>query len=212
MTEIWDITVPYRTDLPLWPGDPVPSMTMMKCQAAGYRCNVTRLDTGVHFGTHLDAPVHFIEGGKGVDELDMATLVGPCVVAEVPDVMEITPDHLAALHLSANTTRLLLKTRNSALWDRPNHEFHKDFAALTTDAARWVVDHGIKLIGIDYLSIQLFADADSTTHHVLLGTEVIIVEGLDLRAVTQGAYQLTCLPMKLVAADGAPVRAILMRD
>ena len=212
MTKIWDITVPYRTDLPLWPGDPVPSMTMLKCQAAGDRCNVTHLDTGVHFGTHLDAPVHFIEGAKGVDELDIHVLVGPCVVAEIPDVMEITPDHLAALGMPDDTTRLLLKTKNSALWDRPNHEFHKDFAALTADAARWVVDHGIKLIGIDYLSIQLFADADSTTHHVLLGAEVIIVEGLDLRAVSPGAYQLTCLPMKLVAADGAPVRAILTRE
>ena len=79
MTQIWDITVPYRTDLPLWPGDPEPSMTMMKCQEEGYRCNVTRLDTGVHFGTHLDAPVHFIEGAKGVDALDLNVLVGPCV-------------------------------------------------------------------------------------------------------------------------------------
>ena len=119
MTKIWDITVPYRTDLPLWPGDPAPSMTMMKCQAKGYRCNVTRLDAGVHFGTHLDAPVHFIDGDKGVDELDINVLVGPCVVAEIPDVMEITPDHLAALDLPPDTARLLLKTKNSVLWDRP---------------------------------------------------------------------------------------------
>ena len=211
MTHIWDITVPFRTDLPLWPGDPPPTMTLMKCQAAGARCNVTRLDTGVHFGTHLDAPGHFIEGGKGVDQLDLDVLVGPCVVGAVPDVMEITPDHLEALDLPQGTMRLLLKTRNSALWDTPGHEFNKEFAALTADAARWVVDRGIRLIGIDYLSIQLFADAVSTTHLVLLGDEVIIVEGLDLRAVEPGAYELTCLPMKLVDADGAPVRAILTR-
>lgn len=211
MTEIWDITVPFRTDLPLWPGDPSPSMTMMKCQADGYRCNVTRLDTGVHFGTHLDAPVHFIDGTKGVDELDLNILVGPCVVAGIPDVTEITPDHLESLDLPADTRRLLLKTKNSILWDKPDHAFDTEFAALTADAARWVVDRGIRLIGIDYLSIQLFADKDSTTHHVLLSDEVIIVEGLDLRAVTPGAYQLTCLPIKLVAADGAPVRAILTR-
>jgi arylformamidase len=211
MTQIWDITVPFRPDLPLWPGDPAPSMTLMKCQADGYRCNVTRLDTGVHFGTHLDAPVHFVEGGKGVDRLDLEVLVGPCVVGEVPDVMEITPAHLEALDLPQDTTRLLLKTRNSALWDRPNHEFDTEFAALTAGAAQWVVDAGIRLIGIDYLSIQLFADKVSTTHHVLLEDEVIIVEGLDLRAVEPGAYELTCLPMKLVDADGAPVRAILTR-
>lgn len=212
MTEIWDITVPYSTDLPVWPGDPSPNMTMMKLQAAGHRCNVTRLDAGVHFGTHLDAPVHFIEGGKGVDQLDIGTLVGPCMVAEIPDTTEITPDHLAALQLPAGTTRLLLKTGNSALWAKPDHAFYENYAALTTDAARWVVEFGIRLIGIDYLSIQLFADTDSATHVVLLGAEVIIVEGLDLRAVTPGAYRLTCLPMNLVGADGAPVRAILTRD
>jgi len=207
--KIWDITVAFRTDLPLWPGDPPPKTTLMKSMAGGYRCNVTRLDTGVHFGTHLDAPCHFIEGGKGVDELALDVLVGRCTVAEVPDVAEIAPAHLEALRLARGTTRLLLKTRNSALWDRPNHDFVKDFAAITPDAARWIVDRGIMLIGIDYLSIQLFADAVSTTHLVLLGAEVIIVEGLDLRAVSPGEYNLTCLPMKLAGADGAPVRAIL---
>lgn len=211
MTQIWDITVPFRTDLPLWPGDPPPSMTLMKAQAAGARSNVTRLDTGVHFGTHLDAPVHFIEGGKGVDELALDDLVGPCVVGAVPETAEITPAHLDALGLPAGTRRLLLKTRNSALWNQPDHAFFEDFAALTPDAAQWVVDRGIRLIGIDYLSIQRFADAVSTTHLVLLGAEVVIVEGLDLRAVEPGDYELACLPMKLAGADGAPVRAILTR-
>lgn len=210
MTRIHDITVPFRADGPLWPGDPAPRVTLMKSQEGGYRCNVTRLDTGVHFGTHLDAPCHFIEGGKGVDELDLSVLVGPCTVAEIPGVREIGPDHLAALDLGPDVTRLLLRTRNSALWDNPAHAFEKDFAAITAEAAQWVVDRGIRLIGIDYLSIQLFADAVSTTHLVLLGAEVIIVEGLDLRAVSPGDYHLACLPMKLAGADGAPVRAILM--
>jgi arylformamidase len=209
MAKIWDITVPFRIDLPLWPGDPAPTMVPMKTMSGGHRCNVTRIDTGVHFGTHLDAPCHFIEGTKGVDSLALDVLVGDCVVGEIPGVMEITPNHLEALNLPPGTTRLLLKTRNSSLWDTPNHEFFKEFAALTADAAQWVVDRGIRLVGIDYLSIQLFADKVSTTHHVLLADEVIIVEGLDLRAVEPGAYHLTCLPMKLKDADGAPVRAIL---
>jgi len=209
MARIWDITVPFRTDLPLWPGDPPPRTSLMKSMEGGYRCNVTRLETGVHFGTHLDAPCHFIEGGKAVEELDLDMLVGPCVVAEIPDTGEITPAHLDALALPPDTRRLLLKTRNSALWDRPDHAFVEDYAALTADAARWVVERGIGLVGIDYLSIQLFADAVSTTHLALLGAEVIIVEGLDLRAVAPGDYFLTCLPMKLAGADGAPVRAIL---
>ncbi|MGB0575570.1 MAG: cyclase family protein [Alphaproteobacteria bacterium] len=209
MSEIMDITVAYRTDLPLWPGDPAPKMTLMKSQECGYRCNVTRLDTGVHFGTHLDAPCHFVEGGKAVEELDLDLLVGPCVVGAIPGVMEITPQHLDALEIPNGTKRLLLKTDNSALWNKPNHTFHEDFSALTAEAAQWVVDRGIGLIGIDYLSIQLFANTVPTTHLVLLGAEVIIVEGLDLREIAPGAYTLTCLPMKITGADGAPVRAIL---
>ena len=209
MPKIFDITVPFRTDLPLWPGDPAPQTSLMKSREGGYRCNVTRIDTGCHFGTHLDAPCHFIEGGKAVEELDLETLVGPCFVAEVPDTQAIGPEHLDALNIPAGTTRLLLKTSNSALWDDPGHAFFEDFAAITPEAAQWVVDRGIRLIGIDYLSIQRFADTVSTTHIVLLGAEVIIVEGLDLRAVTPGAYELTCLPMKIAGSDGAPVRAIL---
>lgn len=209
MTDILDITVPYGTDLPLWPGDPAPQMSLMKSMSGGYRCNVTRLDTGLHFGTHLDAPCHFIEGGKAVEDLDLNVLVGPCVVAHVPGVRDIAVDHLEALDIPDGTVRLLLRTDNSALWETPGHPFYEDYAALTAGAAQWVVDRGIRLIGIDYLSIQLFADAASTTHVVLLGAEVIIVEGLDLRAVASGAYSLTCLPMKIAGADGAPVRAIL---
>ena len=209
MPGIIDITVPFRTDLPLWPGDPAPRLSLMKSVEGGYRCNVTRIDTGVHFGTHLDAPCHFIEGGKSVDQLDMNVLVGPCFVGEIPDVAEITPDLLDGLNIPDGTVRLLLKTRNSALWATPNHDFDTDFAALTPDAAQWVVDRGIRLIGIDYLSIQRFADEVSTTHIVLLTEEVIIVEGLDLREATPGVYDLTCLPMKIAGSDGAPVRAIL---
>ena len=209
MPEIIDITVPFRPDLPLWPGDPQPEVSMMKSIEGGYRCNVTRIDTGVHFGTHLDAPSHFIEGGKTVEQLDLDVLIGRCFVGEVPDTSEISPDHLEELGIPDGTTRLILKTSNSALWSQPDHPFYKNYAAITPDAARWVVDQGIRLIGIDYLSIQLFADEVSTTHIVLLEDEVIIVEGLDLRAVGTGVYELTCLPMKIAGSDGAPVRALL---
>ena len=204
-----DLTVPFRTDLPLGPGDPGPELSLMKSMEGGYRCNVTRIDTGVHFGTHLDAPCHFIEGGKSVDELDLDVLLGRCFVAEISDVSEIGPEHLDELDIPEGTERLLLKTSNSELWSTPDHPFFENFAAITGDAAKWVVDRGIRLIGIDYLSIQLFADQVSTTHVVLLEAEVIIVEGLDLREVSRGSYDLTCLPMNIAGADGAPVRALL---
>ena len=209
MSDLIDITVPFRTDLPLWPGDPKPEMSLMKSIEGGYRCNVTRVETGMHFGTHLDAPCHFIEGGKTVDQLDLGVLVGRCFVGEVPDTAQITPKHLEALNIPDGTTRLILKTSNSELWSQPDHPFFEDYAAITPDAARWVVDRGIRLIGIDYLSIQLFADEVSTTHIVLLEAEVIIVEGLDLRSVETGLYDLTCLPMKVAGSDGAPVRVVL---
>jgi arylformamidase len=204
-----DITLPFSVELPLWPGDPAPTMDYMKCISGGYRCNVTRLDTGVHFGTHLDAPCHFIDGSKGVDELDLDILVGKCSVIEIKEIQKITPEHLEACQIGPGTERLLIKTLNSEFWNEPKHQFRTDYAAITADAARWLVDFGIKLVGIDYLSIQLFEDKISTTHLVLLEAEVIIVEGLDLRCVQPGNYNLTCLPMKLAGADGAPVRALL---
>ena len=212
MGKIIDITVPFSTDLPLWPGDPAPSMDYMKCMAGGYRCNVTRLETGVHFGTHLDAPCHFIEGKKGVDELDLNVLVGTCTLIEIPDVQKIEVADLEACNIKKGTERLLIKTYNSHYWYLPAHEFRKDYSAITADAAAWIVDFGIKLIGIDYLSIQLFDDQVSTTHLVLLDAEVIIVEALDLRFAEPGNYRLTCLPMKLVGADGAPVRALIEKE
>ena len=212
MGKIIDITVPFSTDLPLWPGDPAPSMDYMKCMAGGYRCNVTRLETGVHFGTHLDAPCHFIEGKKGVDELDLNVLVGTCTLIEIPDVQKIEVADLEACNIKKGTERLLIKTFNSHYWSQPGHEFRKDYSAITADAAAWMVDFGIKLIGIDYLSIQLFDDQVSTTHLVLLDAEVIIVEALDLRFAEPGNYRLTCLPMKLVGADGAPVRALIEKE
>tara|TARA_B100000886_G_scaffold285769_1_gene210260 strand:- start:340 stop:978 length:639 start_codon:yes stop_codon:yes gene_type:complete len=209
MPEMIDITVPYTVDLPLWPGDPKPRMDFIKCISNGSRCNVSRIEAGVHFGTHLDAPCHFIEGGKSVDELDLAVLVGECILIEVSDVQAITTQHLQNAAIPPGTERLLIKTKNSQLWANPKHKFKRDFAAITPDAAKWIVENKIKLIGIDYLSVQLFNDRVSTTHLVLLKAETVIVEALDLRLPAPGKYKITCLPLKLVGADGAPVRAFL---
>ena len=153
MSAIKDITVAFRSSLPPWPGDPAPSVSRIRSIAGGHRCNVTRIDTGVHFGTHLDAPCHFIEGAEAVEDLDLDVLVGPCHVAEVPDRTEITPADLDQAQIPPDTRRLLLRTDNSELWKRPDHAFVEDYAALTADAAQWVVERGIRLIGIDYLSI-----------------------------------------------------------
>ena len=209
MKRIWDITLPVSPRLPSWPGDPGTTLKRVKDMDRGDTANVSRLDTSVHFGTHLDAPVHFINGAGAVEDLSLEVLMGPATVAEFPDAAAITPRMLDGLNLAPGVERLLLKTRNSDLWNRPDHPFHEDFVALMPPAATWLVERNIRLVGIDYLSIQAYHDPDDTTHLVLLGAGVIIVEGLDLRAVSAGNYNLTCLPMKLAGSDGAPARVVL---
>ncbi len=207
---IWDISVPVSPGLPVWPGDPPITLNPLHTIAGGDEVNVTAFSGCVHVGTHVDAPLHFLDGGESVEHLSLEVLMGPALVVELLDVDEITPDHLDALALPPHTRRILFKTRNSALWDDSQHSFYPNFVALTSDAAAWLVQHHIELVGIDYLSIQLFHDARPLTHQRLLEAGVVILEGLDLRAVQPGTYHLVCLPLKLVGCDGAPARAVLV--
>jgi len=176
---------------------------------AGEVANVSQLETDVHIGTHVDAPWHFVSGGKTVEQLSLEVLIGTAVVAHLPQINAVTPEDLEALALPPNTQRLLLRTRNSQLWANKVSEFQTDFVALTADAAQWVVNQGIQLIGVDYLSVQRYYDSP-LTHEILLGAGVVIVEGLNLTDVTPGLYDLVCLPLKLVGSDGAPARAVLI--
>lgn len=175
---------------------------------AGDRANVSRLDCDVHMGTHVDAPWHFLSDGFTVDEMSLDVLIGPATVAYLPEASVITAKELAGLNLPSGIQRLLLKTRNSDLWAAGVTEFRKDYVALSADAARWAVERGIRLVGIDYLSVQCYDD-NPLTHQILMKAGVIIVEGLNLAAVEPGSYELICLPLRLVGADGAPVRAVL---
>lgn len=195
---IIDISVPLREGMVTYPGDPVVQLERAASIAAGDIVNLTRLDFGVHSGTHVDAPVHFIDGGSGVDEIPLDALVGPCHVVEVPDLSSAS---VAAATEGAE--RVLFKTPNSELWSRD--EFSEDFAMLDGAAAALLVERGIRLVGVDYLSV-----GDEAAHHALLGAGVVPVEGLDLRGVEPGRYELVCLPVSVVGADGAPARAILI--
>ena len=204
---IHDVTLAIGSGVPPWPGEPAPLVTRLSDMAKGDDCNVTRMDFAVHYGTHLDAPLHFIPGGGDVASLDLQTLMGPCHVARVADTVDaIGPEAFA---IPSGCTRLLVRTRNSTLWDNPAHAFRRDFVAFTPEGAQWLVACGIRLVGIDYLSVQRFHDAEPTTHRILLGAGVIAVEGLDLRGIAPGAYQLACLPLKLIGADGSPCRVVL---
>ncbi len=207
MKTIIDISLPLTVEMPVWPGSPNFEITQVaSLQKDG--CNETKLMLGSHTGTHIDAPYHFIEGGVTVDCLSLDALVGRAYVLECTGVKEITSDVLQSLNVPTDVERLLLKTDNSELRTSADHNFYEDFAALTADGAQWVVSRGIKLVGIDYLSIQRFYDSNAT-HEILLEAGVVILEGLNLAEVSQGFFDLTCLPLNIVGAEGAPARAIL---
>jgi arylformamidase len=182
-----------------YPGDPPVRLERAESIAEGAAANVSKLDFGLHSGTHVDAPVHFIEGTPGADELPLDVLVGPCVVVTAPDL-----SRESVAQAPEGVERVLFKTPNSELWG--GDTFPEAFAKLDGEAARLLVDRGVKLVGVDWLSV-----GDHDAHRVLLGAGVVPLEGLDLRGVEPGAYFLVAAPLKIEGADGAPVRALLLR-
>jgi arylformamidase len=194
--------------MPTWPNSVGLRLTRTMSLEDGGTANVSRLDCDVHMGTHVDAPWHFLRDGLTVDQMSLDVLIGPAMVAYLPAAGAVTPAELADLHLPSGTKRLLLRTRNSELWAAGVTEFKKDYVALTVDAARWVANRGIRLVGVDYLSVQRYED-DPLTHQILMKAGVFVVEGLNLAGVEPGSYELICLPIRLVGADAAPVRAVL---
>lgn len=207
---IHDITLTFTPDIPGFPNTPVPTLERLRSMDDGAVNNLSRLDTHVHFGTHVDAPRHFVADGYGMEAVPLDTLLGPCLVVDFPDLAEIGPGDLEAKAIPPGTRRLLLKTSNSDLWNDYAQGFRPDFVALTPAAAEWVIARGIRLIGIDYLSIERFQEPGRVTHRSLLGAEVAIVEGLDLRGIAAGPYELVCMPLKLKGCDGAPARVALI--
>lgn len=206
---IYDISLPISTSLAVWPGDPPIEVSQPSHLERGDPSTLTRIAMGAHSGTHVDAPAHFVRGGLEVDRLDLSMLVGPSLVVAALEAEALSADRLAELPIPPGTTRLLLQTRNSDRWGAGAGEFYRDYVAIPADGAQWLVAQGIRLLGIDYLSIAPF-DNPAATHQILLGAGIIVVEGLDLRGIRPGAYQLICLPLKLAGSEGAPARAILI--
>ena len=205
---IYDITVPIRSGMPVYEGDPGIEIKAWTALAKGDSSNVSFLHFGAHTGTHVDAPAHFIQGARKIDALSLETLIGPARVIRVPDeVMEIDPDFLAKCDL-AKVERVLFHTRNSNFW---SEGFRRDFTHLSPEAAEKLVGLGVKLVGTDYLSIEKFHSGHHRTHLALLSNNVVIVEGLNLSEVPAGDYELICLPLKIAegAGDGSPARAVL---
>jgi arylformamidase len=207
--KIHDLSLPVFPGMVVWPDNPDVSLRRSLDQARGDPATVSELALGVHTGTHLDAPLHFVPGGAGVDSLDLNVLCGPTRVFHAPEAEALTAAAFEALHIPAGVERVLVRTRNSEGWARGAREFDPRYVAVTADGARWLVDHGVKLIGVDYLSVAIYSDL-FTPHDILLRAGVIPVEGLNLSGIAAGAYTLYCLPLKLAGADGAPARAILV--
>jgi arylformamidase len=206
---IHDISLPISESLVVWPGDPPIHITQPAHLDRGDEATVSRLDMGAHTGTHVDAPAHFIRGGAGVDGFDLDLLVGPALVVHALEVDVLSAGVLQGLSIPPGTERVLFRTRNSERWARAEAEFWPNYVGITDDGARWLVARGVRLVGIDYLSIAPF-DELAPPHRTLLGASLIVVEGLDLRDIAPGTYQLVCLPLKIAGGDGAPARAILI--
>jgi arylformamidase len=212
MSRIYDISVTVTPQLPVWPGDPAVELERVSKMEDGEDANVSRMNMGVHTGTHVDAPYHFIADGYTVEDLPFEALVGPAVVVEIPAHADsITAAILSSVGLQPGVERVLFKTRNSRYWAEAQGAFEKDYVGIAPDAAEWLVRHGVRLVGIDYLSVAPFDDP-VPTHRILLGGRIVALEGLDLSEVTPGEYMLYCLPMKLGGSDGAPARAILVTE
>jgi arylformamidase len=207
---IYDISVPIRSGGVVYPGNPPISITAQQAIAAGAGANVSRVDFGSHSGTHVDAPKHFFDDGAGVDLLPLDVLMGRArLIAFGDDIKSVGAVDLRR-HDLTGVTRVLLKTRNSAWLASGSSEFHPDYTYLAPDGAEYLTGLGIRLVGVDYLSVEQFHSGHHRTHRTLLGAGIVIVEGLVLSEPPPGDYELRCLPLRLVGLDGAPARAVLV--
>ena len=206
--KLLDVSVPLRQGLPTYPNNPPFELQPIQRIASGGTANVSRLVMGTHSGTHVDAPVHFFDDGIGVDELPLELLIGRARVVDIQGRGGIAADHLEEAGLREDL-RVLLKTPNSALWN--SDVFHEDYAYLTDSGARYLVAQGVKVVGIDYLSVEQFNAPGAPAHRTLLSNGVIIIEGLNLAEAEPGMYEMYCLPLPVTGGDGAPARVILKR-
>ena len=199
--EIFDVSVPIRPGMITYPGDPQVHMERVVSIEHGDVANLSRLDFGVHSGTHVDAPLHFIDQSAGADALPLDVFLGPCEVVDATGAdSEIGPEAVPE-----GVARVLFKTRNSDLWGRT--DFDESFVRIGVPAAQRLVERGVRLVGVDYLSV-----GEPEIHRTLLGAGIAAIEGLDLRGIEPGSYRLACLPLRIVDSDGAPARAVLIRD
>jgi len=209
---IYDISLSISPNLPTWPGDPGLKLEQYASMDKGENYNATQISSSVHLGTHVDAPRHFLNDGGAVEQLPLEVLTGPCYVTQLPDGIEaINAEVLDRTEITSEMKRVLFGTSNSHYWAKGESKFQTDFVAITEDGAEWLVERGIQLVGVDYLSVAPYEES-IPTHRVLLQAGVVVVEGLNLSSIMRGFYDLYCLPLKIAGSDGAPARAILIQS
>lgn len=208
MAEDWiDVSVPLRTGMVHWPDNPPVSIERALDIGRGDAANVSKLSMGVHTGTHMDAPIHFFPTGKGIDSMPLTAAIGRARVIEISDPVSIKPEELRP-HQIQPGERILFKTRNSPRCWQTN-DFVKDFVYISSEAAQYLVEQKVQIVGVDYLSVGGYFKDGPETHHALLGAGIWIIEGLNLSNIRPGSVELICLPIKIEGSDGAPARAIL---
>lgn len=203
---IFDITLAISDQLISWPSDPTVSIRKTHLISQGNSCNVSELKFGSHCGTHIDAPYHFEEDGITVDQIPLDLLTGNATVFDIKNKEKIDLEDIQPLQLKGKK-RILFKTINSTYWKLS--EFKKDFVYITKEAARHLVEIGVKVVGIDYLSVEKYGNKPAATHHIFLRNGVVLIEGLNLGNVEAGDYELIALPLKIKDCDGSPARVIL---
>lgn len=206
--KIYDLSVTISEDMPVWPKDPNVVITKKSSIFCGDACNVTQLNIGSHTGTHIDAPYHFDKNGLKIDQIDLEVLVGIARVFDMGADSDISLEDIKGLNLSG-VKRVLFRTVNSDIWEKGLNSFTENYVAIASDAAKYLVDSGIKLVGIDYLSIEKFGSKSHDTHNTLLKNGLIVLEGLNLSGIVPGDYELVALPLKIKNGDGSPARVIL---
>lgn len=206
-----DVSLPIGPDLLTWPGDPAIEIAPRLRLSKGDPANVSELRIGTHTGTHVDPPVHFVEGAAGIDEIPVGLLVGECVVADARGLRgQLGPAELNGLGIFPGAERVLLKSDNSEIWRRLPAPFPDEYVCLSPEGAKWVVEAGIRLIGVDFLSVEMRGAEGHPAHVELLANGVVIVEGLNLGEVAPGEYTIAVLPLMIVDGDGGPARAVLI--
>jgi arylformamidase len=210
--ELYDISVPISSKLAVWPGDPSIEIEYPSKMSEGAAANVSRLIMGAHTGTHMDAPLHFIPGATSIDQVPLEVLVGTALVVEMAIDHHIGAADLEKANIPSNCQRIIFKTPNSQFWQTDPNNFHTEFIAVAPDGADWLNERGVKLVGVDYLSVEQYdAPFEHPTHQKLLSQRVVVVEGLNLSGIEPGEYTLMALPLRITGNDGAPSRVVLAR-